>query len=26
MDANNVYWTDSGTQYGHGSVMSVPKN
>jgi hypothetical protein len=26
LDANNVYWTDSGTQSGGGAVFRVSKN
>jgi hypothetical protein len=26
LDANYVYWTDSGTQFGTGAVFRVSKN
>jgi hypothetical protein len=26
VDATYVYWTDEGTQYGHGAVFRVPNN
>jgi hypothetical protein len=26
VDANYVYWTDQGTQYGGGGVFRVSKN
>jgi hypothetical protein len=26
LDATHVYWTDSGTQYSHGAVISLTRN